>query len=43
MIAATTVLGMLPLFQNPHFIGMAVTIVGGLSFATVLTLLMCRR
>jgi multidrug efflux pump subunit AcrB len=35
---ATTVLGMLPLFKDPFFIGMAVTIIGGLSFATVLTL-----
>jgi multidrug efflux pump subunit AcrB len=39
MAAATTVLGMLPLFQDPFFIGMAVTIIGGLSFATVLTLI----
>jgi multidrug efflux pump subunit AcrB len=38
MAAGTTVLGMLPLFQDPFFIGMAVTIIGGLSFATVLTL-----
>jgi multidrug efflux pump subunit AcrB len=39
MAAGTTVLGMLPLFQDPFFIGMAVTIIGGLSFATVLTLI----
>jgi len=38
MAAGTTVLGMLPLFSDPFFIGMAVTIIGGLSFATVLTL-----
>lgn len=38
MAAGTTVLGMLPLFQDPFFVGMAVTIIGGLSFATVLTL-----
>lgn len=38
MAAATTVLGMIPLFTDPFFIGMAVTIVGGLSFATLLTL-----
>jgi multidrug efflux pump subunit AcrB len=36
--AATTVLGMAPLFTDPFFLGMAVAIVGGLSFATVLTL-----
>ncbi|MCB1717287.1 MAG: efflux RND transporter permease subunit, partial [Candidatus Competibacteraceae bacterium] len=39
MAAATTVLGMIPLFKDPFYIGMAVTIIGGLSFATVLTLL----
>ncbi|MBK9468736.1 MAG: efflux RND transporter permease subunit [Gammaproteobacteria bacterium] len=39
MAAGTTVLGMLPLFADPFFIGMAVTIIGGLSFATVLTLI----
>lgn len=39
MAASTTVLGMLPLFQDPFFIGMAVAIIGGLSFATVLTLI----
>jgi multidrug efflux pump subunit AcrB len=38
MAAGTTVLGMLPLFADPFFVGMAVTIIGGLSFATVLTL-----
>jgi multidrug efflux pump subunit AcrB len=38
MAAATTVLGMIPLFSDPFYIGMAVTIVGGLTFATVLTL-----
>jgi len=38
MAAGTTVLGMLPLFSDPFFVGMAVTIIGGLSFATVLTL-----
>lgn len=39
MAAATTVLGMLPLFSDPFYIGMAVTIIGGLSFATLLTLI----
>ncbi|MCB1809058.1 MAG: efflux RND transporter permease subunit, partial [Candidatus Competibacteraceae bacterium] len=39
MAAATTVLGMIPLFKDPFYIGMAVTIIGGLSFATLLTLL----
>jgi multidrug efflux pump subunit AcrB len=39
MAAGTTVLGMLPLFSDPFFIGMAVTIIGGLSFATLLTLI----
>jgi len=38
MAAGTTVLGMLPLFADPFFVGMAVTIIGGLSFATILTL-----
>ena len=39
MAAGTTVLGMLPLFADPFFVGMAVTIIGGLSFATLLTLI----
>ncbi len=39
--AATTVMGMLPLIVDPFFNGMAVTICFGLSFATVLTLLIC--
>jgi multidrug efflux pump subunit AcrB len=39
MAAGTTVLGMLPLFTDPFFVGMAVTIIGGLSFATLLTLI----
>jgi len=38
MAALTTVLGMIPLLLDAFYIGMAVTIVGGLSFATVLTL-----
>lgn len=38
MAAATTILGMIPLFFDDFFAAMAVTIVFGLSFATVLTL-----
>ncbi len=38
MAAITTVLGMLPLVTDEFFGGMAVTIMGGLSFATLLTL-----
>ena len=39
MAALTTMLGMLPLFQDAFFVAMAVTIVFGLGFATFLTLL----
>ena len=38
MAAGTTVLGMLPLVSDPLFQGLAVTIIFGLTFATVLTL-----
>ncbi len=38
MAAITTVLGMIPLYFDVFFISMAVTIMFGLSFATVLTL-----
>ena len=38
MAALTTVLGMAPLLTDDFFIAMAVTIMVGLSFATVLTL-----
>ncbi len=38
MAALTTMLGMLPLFQDGFFIAMAVKIVFGLDFATLLTL-----
>lgn len=38
MAAATTILGMLPLFSDAFYISMAVTIVGGLAVATVLTM-----
>jgi multidrug efflux pump subunit AcrB len=39
MAALTTILGMTPLLQDAFFISMAVTIMFGLLFATVLTLL----
>lgn len=39
MVAITTVLGMIPLLEDPFFSGMAVTIMFGLSFACVLTML----
>lgn len=39
MAAITTVLGMLPLVSDAFFGSMAVTIMGGLSFATLLTLI----
>ncbi|PIE63980.1 MAG: hypothetical protein CSA26_10380, partial [Desulfobacterales bacterium] len=38
MAAFTTVLGMIPLLWDAFFAAMAVTIMGGLTFATVLTL-----
>ncbi|GAA5315024.1 MAG: efflux RND transporter permease subunit VmeI [Candidatus Pelagadaptatus aseana] len=38
MAAGTTVLGMLPLLMDAFFVGMAVTIMAGLTFASVLTL-----
>lgn len=38
MAAATTVLGMLPLLTDKFFVSMAITIMFGLAFATVLTL-----
>jgi multidrug efflux pump subunit AcrB len=39
MAAATTVLGMIPLFTDAFYVAMAVTIVGGLLVATVLTMI----
>jgi len=39
LAAATTILGMLPLLWDAFFISMAVTIMGGLGFATLLTLI----
>ena len=38
MAALTTIMGMLPLLQDDFFVSMAVTIMFGLGFATVLTL-----
>ncbi len=38
LAAFTTVLGMIPLLFDPFFVAMAVTIMAGLTFATVLTL-----
>jgi multidrug efflux pump subunit AcrB len=39
LAAATTVLGVVPLLQDVFWIGMAVTIMAGLAFGTVLTML----
>ena len=39
LAAATTILGMVPLLSDAFFASMAVTIMGGLAFATVLTLI----
>lgn len=39
LAGGTTALGMAPLVIDPFFQGMAVTIIGGLSFATILTLI----
>ncbi|MEP1930867.1 MAG: efflux RND transporter permease subunit [Roseibium sp.] len=39
LAAVTTILGMAPLLSDAFFRGMAVTIMGGLAFATVLTLI----
>ena len=39
LAAATTILGMIPLLPDVFFVNMAITIMGGLGFATLLTLL----
>ncbi|MEM8538173.1 MAG: efflux RND transporter permease subunit, partial [Pseudomonadota bacterium] len=39
LAAATTILGMLPLLSDAFFASMAVTIMGGLAFASILTLI----
>jgi multidrug efflux pump subunit AcrB len=38
LVAVTTVLGMIPLLQDPFFVAMAATIMFGLAFACVLTM-----
>ena len=38
LAASTTILGMLPLLTDAFFVSMAVTIMGGLAFASILTL-----
>ncbi|TVP97353.1 MAG: efflux RND transporter permease subunit [Planctomycetaceae bacterium] len=38
MVAITTVLGMIPLLQDPFFVGMAVSLMFGLIFASVVTM-----
>ncbi len=40
LAAATTVLGVIPLLQDVFWIGLAVTIMAGLSFGTVLTMIL---
>jgi multidrug efflux pump subunit AcrB len=40
LAAATTVLGVAPLLQDVFWIGMAVTIMAGLSFGTILTMVL---
>lgn len=39
LAAVTTILGMAPLLWDPFFASMSVTIMGGLAFATILTLI----
>jgi multidrug efflux pump subunit AcrB len=39
LAAATTILGMIPLLGDAFFVSMAVTIMAGLAFASVLTLI----
>ncbi|MEE4661061.1 MAG: hypothetical protein V2J89_11380, partial [Halieaceae bacterium] len=39
LAAATTILGLIPLLSDVFFVNMSVTIMGGLGFATVLTLI----
>ena len=40
LAAATTVFGMIPLLQDIFWVGMAITIMAGLMFGTVLTMLL---
>lgn len=39
LAAATTVLGVIPLLQDVFWIGMAVTVMAGLTFGTILTMI----
>ena len=40
LAAATTVLGVVPLIQDPFWIGLAITVMAGLTFGTVLTMIL---
>lgn len=40
LAAGTTVLGVVPLLQDPFWVGMAVTIMAGLTFGTILTMVL---
>jgi multidrug efflux pump subunit AcrB len=40
LAAGTTVLGVIPLLQDGFWVGLAITIMAGLSFGTVLTLVL---
>jgi multidrug efflux pump subunit AcrB len=40
LAAGTTVLGVIPMLQDVFWVGMAVTIMGGLSIGSVLTMIM---
>jgi multidrug efflux pump subunit AcrB len=40
LAAATTVLGVIPLLQDVFWVGMGVTIMAGLSFGTILTMVL---
>ena len=42
MAAVTTIVGMMPLLFDDFFVSMAVVIMFGLGFATLLTLVGCR-
>jgi multidrug efflux pump subunit AcrB len=39
LVAVTTMLGMIPLLEDPFFAAMAVTIIFGLGFACILTMI----
>ena len=39
LAAITTILGVMPLILDPFFADMSVTIMGGLAFATILTMI----